>query len=200
VAVNADDHFRLALEWSMPELQSAYNILGLTCESGTSSDAAFLTSAASWVTTAFATVQGIIHNQVDIEAGIINQVTWSGTEWVVSRLIGTILPTFTATDANDMLPHAVAGVITFPTATPRKWGRVFVPGLSEVQQADSLLIAGAATALANLGTALMTAFTPGSASCRYAVLGKGGNVDLPTALQVNGLVGSQDRRKPGVGI
>ena len=99
-----------------------------------------------------------------------------------------------------MLPHATAAVITLPTATPKKFGRVFVPGLTESNQNDSLLTAGAASALSNLAGALLTPFTAAGASFSYKVIGKGGNVDTPTGFAVNGVLGSRRSRKPGVGI
>lgn len=200
MSIDAGDLFRIAQHITMPEQVDAYNVLGVRCESGTCTEAEFLTAAATWVTGLYANLQGVIHNQVDLAEGTLNQVVWSVDAWVVDRLIGTILPSFTPTDANDMLPHAVAGVISFPTDIPRKFGRVFIPGLSEVQQADSLLVSGAATALANFATALRTAFTAGSASFLYRVLGQGGLFDDTTGFSVNGLVGSQRKRKPGVGI
>lgn len=200
MSIDSGDTLRLALNWTMPEQVDAYNILGLRCISGTCTEAEFLTACASWVNTAYQTLQSVIHNQVDLAAGTISEVTWSGTEWVVARLIGTILPTFAATNANQMLPHACSGVVVFPTATPKKRGRVNIPGLTEEAQSDSLLTAGTATALGNFATALRTSFNPGTAVMRYNVLGKGGVASTSEGFDVNGIIGSQRRRKPGVGI
>jgi hypothetical protein len=200
MTVQAGDIMRAAVNWVMPEQVDAYNVLGLVCYQGTCSDSDFLTSCATWMTSAYSALQGVIHNQVDIATARITQVTWSGTEWIVTRVIGTIFPTFAATDANDMLPHAVAGVVTFPTAIPTRRGRIFVPGLSEVQQADSLLVAGAATALGNFAGLIRTAFHPTGGDVSYYVLGKGGTASVSTGFQVNGLTGTQRKRKPGIGI
>lgn len=194
------DKLRLALEFEMPEEQKAMNILGLSMTSGTATDAQFLTAAATFITTCYATLQGVIHNQVDINDGIINTVVWSGTAWVVDRLIGTILPTFSPTDAADMLPHACAAVVTMPTILPKKRGRIFLPGFSEVQQSDSLWVAGAATAMANFATAIRAGFTAGTGLVQYVVLGKAGGSNGTTGFDVGGVVGSQRRRKPGIGM
>lgn len=200
VAIEAGDIFRLAQHITMPEQVDAFNVLGIRCESGTCTEAEMLTAAATWVTGLYANLQAVMSDQVDLAEGTLNEVIWSVDQWVVNRLIGTILPAFTATGVSDMLPHAVAGVVSFPTDIPRKFGRVFIPGLTENEQGDSLLSAGAATALGLFAADLRTAFTAGTASFLYRVLGKAGLFDDTTGFSVNGILGSQRKRKPGVGI
>ena len=198
--IEAGNLMRLVLTWDMPEEQTAQNVLGLGMTGGECTDAQLLTAAATWVSNAFATVQGIVHDQVDLVDADVSKVIWSGASWVTDRVIGSFIPTFAATDATQMLPHAVAGVITFPTIVPKKRGRVFVPGLSEGQQSDSLLVSGASTALGNLAVALRTGFSAGTGTVLYTILGILGQSHVSTGFRVNGLTGTQRRRKPGVGV
>lgn len=200
MTVSADEKFRAVISFDMPESQVAQIVLGLLCVSGTCTDAQLLTAAATWIQTAFDYLDGIVHDQVAITDCVISEVAWNVTYWEVQRLVGTCFPTFVPTNADEMLPHACSAVVTMPTIKPKKRGRINVPGLAEDQQSDSLLISGAATALANFGNAIKTAFAPGSASMLYSVLGKAGTVNGADSVAVNGVVGSQRRRKPGVGI
>lgn len=198
--IDTGDVMRLVLDWAMPEQTKANTVLALYNFTGECTDAEMLTALAAWVNTAFSTLQTVVSDQVDLDSGILSKVVWSGVEWITDRYIGTILPTFTATDNADMLPHASAAVVTFPTLKPKKRGRVFLPGFSEAQQGESVMAAGAATAMANFATALLTPFSPGTAGVYYSVIGLLGQTHIPTGFDVNGLIGSQRRRKPGVGI
>ena len=198
--IEAGTIIRCAMEWSMPEEVEAYNVWAMQCSTGEATDAQLLTALASWVQNGWATVQGIIKSTVDIQEVTVNKIIWSGTEWIVDRYIGLIFPTFAATNVNDLLPHATAAVLQFPTAVPKKRGRMFVPGLTEDQQAGSLLTGGAITALTNLATAVRSTLVAGTAQIFYTVVGKGGQSDYSTSSITNGTLGSQRKRKPGVGI
>lgn len=200
MTISSGETFRAVVTLDMPESQIAQIVLGLLCESGSCTDAQLLTAAATWLQSAFDRLDTIVHDQVDIQDCVISEVAWSVTYWEVQRLIGTCFPTFAPTNTGEMLPHACSAVITMPTVKPKKRGRINIPGLAEDQQSDSLLVVGAATALANFGNDIKTAFAPGSASMLYVILGQGGTVNGADSVAVNGIIGSQRRRKPGVGI
>lgn len=200
MTIAADDVIRVAVEYDMPESQKAFNVLGMKCISGTCTDLELLTALATYVNGAWATLAGSIHNQVELASCRVTKMSWQTTEWVVSAVLGSFIPSFTPTDANDMLPHAVSGVIVMPTVKPTSRGRINIPGIGEDRQADSLLTSAGATALANFAVAIRTAIAPGTASLYYAVLGNDGTARTSTSADVNGILGSQRRRKPGVGI
>ena len=200
MTVLANDVFELALHYVMPEDVDAYNILRFFNLSGTATDAQLLVTMAAFVTTAYTTLLGIMSNQVDVADGVLNKIVWTGVKWEVNALVGTILPALTGTDGTDMLPHQCTGLVTFPTLLPRKFGKIHVAGITEANQSDSLLTGGAATALGNFATAMLAAQNPGTAAVYYTISGKGGTSHFPQGFFVRGLMGSQDRRKPGVGI
>lgn len=200
MTVSSGDIFRAALKYSMPDTQTAYNVLGFMCTAGSCTDTELLTALDSLLVTALAYIAGNIFSGVDVDEARVTGMVWTAGEWVVDRLVGSIVPTFTPTDANHMLPHAVAGVITLPTAHPRRRGRVFIPGLTENQQVASDLEPGAVTSLTSFASALTTVMTPGSANVSYHVLGSDGLARPATTYVVNSLVGSQRKRKPGIGV
>lgn len=197
---SSGDHFRAIVGWTMPEQVDAANVLAFKMVSGTCTDSEFQTALAAYLTTAYGYLQGVVHNNVDIAEVKVVEVTWSVASWITTRLVGTISPSFTSTDSGEMLPHACSGVIVMPTSVPKRRGRVNIPGLTEAQQSDSLWVSGCATAMANFGAALRTGFSPGAGSANYYVLGNDGTSSYPGVASVNGLVGSQRSRKPGVGI
>ena len=199
MTISAGDVVRAAVRFSMPESAEAYNVLHFLCTSGTCDDSDLLTALDTWITALYDKVKGIIHNGVTVEDVDVVKVAWDTDHWETVALIGNILISLAGTDANDMLPHAVAAVATLPTIKPKRRGRVFVPGLTEVQQSDSLLVAGAATAMGLFAAWLRTLITSSGASLYYTVAGKGGTTNLSTGYDINGIVGSQRRRKLGVG-
>lgn len=200
MTITTNDVLRIALHFVAPEQVDAYNIIGLKCVSGTCTETQLQGAVAAWLSTAYVFMQGNIHDQVDLAEGRIAKMTWSGTEWITSAIIGTVLPNFTATNADDMLPHAVAPYVTFDTEAPTRKGKIKLLGFGEDQQADSILSGAAATAIANFANAIRTSISAGSASLVYAILGDDGVARETTAATVRGIVGSQRQRKPGVGI
>lgn len=200
MAVGTGDTFRVAVKYSLPEVVTAYNILALVCTAGSATDAELLTAIDSWLVTAYAYLQTTLRATLDIDEARVTKVVWDVSEWVTQQVLGTVYPTFTATNANHMLPHASAGVVTLPTIDPVRKGKIFVPGICEDQQEQSVIDSGAVTALGNFANAIRTVLLPGTATVWYCVLGDDGNYRLSQAALVGGYLGSQRRRKPGVGI
>ena len=198
--VTAGEVLQVALDMPMPEQVNAFNVLRFLCESGSATDAEILTAIGSWITAAYTSLLTAMSDQVDVSNGRVAKIAWSGTEWITNQIVGTILPGLTGTRTEDMLPHAVAACITFPTDKPQSRGRVFLPGFTENLQDNSLWIASAATTMGNFATLLRTAIYAGSATLRYAIAGNDGVARVTSGFSVNGITGSQRRRKPGVGI
>lgn len=200
MTVSAGDIFRVVVGYEMPEEQLAANVIGLLVASGTCTDAQLLAAVATFIGTVYQTVQGAISVNVDLAETRLVKMLWSGTEWITSAVIGSFTPTFTSTDVADMLPHAVSPTATFPTADPKRKGKVKLAGFTELQQDESMLETGAITALVNFATALRAGFAAGSAVVGYAVLGDDGTARPSTGYIIRNVMGSQRSRKPGVGI
>lgn len=139
---------------------------------------------------------------VQLDRAEYNVKQWNGSIWETVRNLGESIPGVTFTNANDMLPHATAPYITARTAIPKTRGRKFIPGFAETEQADSILISTALSALSAFAIDYLSNIDVG-----------GGNLLIPVVLatvdglarnlvssQVSDVVGTQRRRKPGVGI
>lgn len=194
------DIYRLAVEFGMPGTQLAYNIFDVYQLSGSCTDAELLTAAASFMTDCYAELVGIVHSNVDLNECRVNKMVWSGTAWIVDRLVGTIFPTFVPIDANDMLPHACAPVVLFPTGFPRRVGKKYIAGTCEDGQDESTLTAGVLSALSDFALEIFDGFTAGTASFIYGILPDTGSFLSPTTAQFPAIMSSQRRRKPGVGV
>ncbi|MCK5292871.1 MAG: hypothetical protein KAR39_12750 [Thermoplasmata archaeon] len=200
MTVVSGDIFRVAQHITMPEQVDAYNVIALLCTTGTCTDEQLLTNLEAWISTLYVNLQAEIHDQVDLAEGRVARMEWQTTEWIVTEIIGTILPTFVAANADEMLPHAVSPYVTMDTAAPTRKGKVKLLGFSEDMQSDSILVGGAAGHMADFITDLRTALSASSALLSYCVLGDDGTPRLSTAGTVRGIVGSQRQRRPGIGI
>ena len=118
--------------------------------------------------------------------------------------VGTDTWTDSFASADDMLPHGVAAIAHAKTIDPDTQATKYLPGWGEGSCVESDLSAGAQTAIANFcgvwtapfgGTATGGDFSPGVWSTVGVVFKL-----FNEAFVVNGVVGYQRRRKPGVGI
>jgi len=196
----AGDLYRTAVHFTMPEQVDAYNVLAWQIVSGICPEAGLMAFLGSALAGVYDCIAALIVEPVDIVDAEVTQVKWYEGKWLVEKLLGKVFPAFAAANLSDMLPHAVSAVLSMLTTKAKCRGRVFVPGLGEDMQEDSLLNQEAATALAVMGGTLLTPFSYEDAVIRYVILRHDGTVAIPSAARVGGIVGSQRKRKPGVGI
>jgi len=133
----------------------------------------------------------------------VNQITWDAetTEWMVERLIGTCLPSYTHSSAADPWPNQIAAVLVGNTDRPKSRGRKFLPGFVEDAGDGGDLISAAVTAMGvALNHYIADETVDGSSVLSPGVIRDGVDKFLEfTDGVVNSVVGTQRRRKPGVG-
>jgi len=152
----------------------------------------FLTPIAGWIPVTVTNEQGDVS---EMEWDAVNSV------WETTRLVGLFEQAVTFTSVAELLPFQSAPVIVGNTARPKSRGRKFIPGFTENAQVATELISGALT---NLGTSLNVYLADESISAgNELIVGVASTVTgtfLPfTDGAVNSLLGTQRRRKPGVG-
>lgn len=194
------DIFETSVKMDMPGGWKAFNIFAHHLTDGDATDAQVLTALQTLVTAAYGYIQAEISDQVTMNLSPVNKVIWSGAGWVVDRIVGTILPTNSFTNTSDMLPHAVCGLVQFPTTAPRVVGKKFVSGFGEDRQDESDLTPQAAAALLQFANQILTPTAAGNGFLRYRILRKDGTLIGSTVAHIATVVSSQKRRKPGVGI
>lgn len=121
--------------------------------------------------------------------------------WEVFRLLGLFLPTLTPGNESEGLPNQSSAFVTFNTARPRSRGRKFLYPFGETTQDATILTGGAladvtdyaAVALNDITLSPLNTLIPG-------IVRVGFEVYLPyTVAIVTDILGTQRRRRPGVG-
>ena len=122
-------------------------------------------------------------------------------EWRVVENIGTFTPTFTPINGGDGIPYMSAPYVTFKTARPRSVGKKFLFPFAEDQQDETILVAGATTQMAAYAAAMLTATeVGGDVTLTMGITRTGVQTFLNFLVAVvNDVIGSQRRRRPGVG-
>lgn len=118
--------------------------------------------------------------------------------------VGSDTWSVTFTNASEMLPHGIAAVVHAKTIDPDVQGTKFVPGLGEATQDESDLSAGILGDLADFADEWVTPFVGLATGGDFAPVVWSVVATTPKLMSgdivVNGQVGYQRRRKPGVGI
>lgn len=150
-----------------------------------------------------AAVQAYIDADITLNPTPVQIVDWDATEdaWVIDRNIGTATCTESFSSTVDPLPNQCAPVMVANTARPKSRGRKFFPGFDDNSASGSDMAAAVLTAL---GTALAHYLADetisGADVLSPGVIRAGVNAFLDfTTGQVNSVIGTQRRRKPGVG-
>lgn len=131
-------------------------------------------------------------------------VTWDETEeiWEVTKNLGNASPSVTFTGTTDPAPNQIAPVLVANTNRPKTRGRKFIIGFDEGSMAGSELTSSAMTGLGNALNHYLADET--IAAGDDLIVGVPSTVDgvfRPfTDGVANDIVGTQRRRKPGIGI
>ncbi len=127
-----------------------------------------------------------------------NEIT---DQWEIVENIGTFTLTFVPAGAADTIPYQGAPYVIFKTDRPRTVGKKFLFPFIETMQANTILEAGAVTAMVAYGVQVLTAITlggNGELTCGVPRTGVESWWNFLVAV-VGDVIGSQKRRRPGVG-
>lgn len=197
---SAGEIYQLAQRFDTVSAGDMYNVYDFFVSEGSATDTQLLATLELFVEDAYTNLLGSIHQTVTLQEGKVNQMLWSGTEWIVSRYVGQILPTLAFTGSTEALPHATSALVQFLTTTPRVVGKKYLPVFNEEQQNGSFLIAGALSAMLAYAVDVRLPWSAGTALLHYCIRRKQGDIALPYGYQANGTISSQKKRKPGVGV
>lgn len=133
---------------------------------------------------------------------IVHEWEWDVEEgWQTGRFVGVRVISVTFTGTLQMLPHAVAAVITAFTEAVKRRSRKSVAGMTEDTQQDSIWSGTALTALALAAIQwLSNLVILGSDQLEPGLGGSDGGWWPFLSALVSAIAGSQRQRKPGIGI
>lgn len=122
-------------------------------------------------------------------------------EWRVVENIGTFTLDWTPTNANEGLPYQAAPYIVFKTQRPRSVGKKYLFPFAEDQQNETILVGAAVTAMVALGVDVLSGKeVGGDVTLTFGIVRTGIQTWLNFLVAVvNDVIGSQKRRRPGVG-
>jgi hypothetical protein len=167
------------------------------------SDAGHVTAITAAMNQIYDTLLSQVKSDVTEQLSSVDRIAWNEItdQWEVVENIGTFTLTFTPIGSEDALPYMSAPFVVFKTGRPRTVGKKFLFPFIETQQADTTLVAGAVTAMVAYGVQVLfpravsgdvtlTMGVPRTATDQW--------FNFLVAV-VNDVIGSQKRRRPGVG-
>lgn len=149
----------------------------------------------------YGTLTSQVKNNVVSKLCFVDQIAWTIDEWKVVKNIGVFTPTFTPTPVEDSLPFQSSPFVIFKTTRPKSVGKKFLFPFTELMQANSILVAGAVTAMVAYGVQVLSDLALGGDATMIPGIVRTG-VDQWLSFQVavvNDVLGTQRRRRPGVG-
>jgi len=167
----------------------------------TITNATLTTTIKARIEAMYATIAGQTKSDTVEQLSFVDKIEWSGTQWLVTENVGTFTPVFTPTQVGDALPYNCAPFIVFKTSRPKTVGRKFLFPFDEAWQANSILVGGALTAMAAFGALAITSLPLGGANAMTPGVVRTGTAEF-FAFQVavvNDVIGTQRKRRPGVG-
>lgn len=166
-------------------------------------DSAVLAAIATYLGNLLDSVDQYITDTLTINPCEVDEVQWNATEeqWETVRTLGNTTPSVTFTDTTGHLPLQIAPVLIANTLRPKTRGRKFLPGFCEDTTTGSGLETAVMTALGlalNNYLADETVVGANVLSPGVPSVVTGTFWDFTDGL-VDSVVGTQRRRKPGVG-
>lgn len=167
------------------------------------SDAAHVVEIGSWMAAIYATIVAQVKDDVVEQLSFVDRIEFNEItdQWAVVENIGTFTPGFTPTGNGESIPYMSAPYVLFKTDRPRTVGKKFLFPYIESQQAETILGAAAVTAMVAFGAAVLAGrVIGGDVTMTMGVVRTGVQSYFNFLVAVvNDIIGSQRRRRPGVG-
>ena len=164
-------------------------------------DAAIVSSMADQFELMYDALAPLVKTNVVEDLSFVDEVQFIEGQWQVTENIGTFTIAWNPTEGTDALPNQCSPFVIFKTARPKTVGRKFLFPLTEASQAGSFLTPGAVLAIVAYADEVLTP-VPLQAlnTMQPGVVRTGVDLFLPTSIAVvTNVIGTQRRRRPGVG-
>lgn len=167
------------------------------------SDAAHLSAIELHVEAMYAELEGQVTNDVTPQLCFVDRIEFNEIldEWRVVENIGTFTPAFSPGNVNDAIPYQGAPYLVFKTQRPKSVGKKYMFPVGEDQQADTILTGPAIAELVAFGALVLSSIVVGGdVTLTFGIVRTGIQTWLNFLVAVvNDIIGSQKRRRPGVG-
>lgn len=204
MAVLDGDILRISVNFELGDGTQYQNIYHMIRD-GTDahSDATHITAIKTKIDAMYATIIAQTRNDVVEQLSFVDRIEFNEItdKWEVVENIGTFTPAFNPANVGEGLPYQSAPYIIFKTQRPKSVGKKFLFPFGEDQQDETILVAGAVTAMVAFGVSVLNALVVGGdATLTMGIVRTGIQTWLSFLVAVvNDVIGSQKRRRPGVG-
>jgi hypothetical protein len=204
VAIPDGTYVQGTAEFELADGTIAQNVFHFLCDfTSDQSGSSVVAAVVSYIEDIYNDVATYLSDGFTVNLTPVHSVVWDEetANWVIHALIGSALPSITHTNTDDPFPNQIAPVLVANTGRPKTRGRKFLMGFVETAALGGDLVTAAVTALSSaLGDYLADETVSGDSLLSPGVLRDGVEVfEQFTDGEVNTVVGTQRRRKPGIG-
>lgn len=202
MSVEDGDVLRTTANFTLPDGTQYQNVYHHIADFVASfGDSTIVTAIDTWLGNIYANLLARVNSGTTIQVCNVDKVAWDGTEWAVIANVGSTVPSFSPTGSGDICPNQVSPFVVFKTQRPRSVGRKFLFPALETDQNQGILVSALTTALVAYAAGVMVDINMAPLSDLVAGIPRTAvDVFYPFLLAiVTDLVGTQRRRRPGVG-
>jgi hypothetical protein len=198
------DILKLTMEVTLNDGTIAQNVFYFECEfAAGQADGTVLNTLETWIETAYTNLTDELVSTITQNLCTVQEIEWNATEsaWEVTRLVGYFTPTITFGNSGEALPNQASAFATYQTARPKSRGRKFLFPFGETTQNGTYLISTALNAMADFADDTLLDATIGPLNDMVPGVPRIGvaNFLQYTGAVVTNVLGTQRRRRPGVG-
>lgn len=167
------------------------------------SDANVLNAIKTWVETLYAYIASHIPSTTNLRDGTVDVIGWNPTAgiWEVTQNVGVYSPLDTFSGAVQELPNQCAPFVIGNTSRPRSKGRIFFPPVSENDQDGGILSAACLANMASTAAQYISDQPIGADTLISGIVREAFNQWLAfQTVAFDDLIGTQRRRRPGIGM
>jgi hypothetical protein len=202
--VNDGEYVEGRVEFELADGTIAQNVFHFVADFlSEESNSAVTNAVIGYIEDIYGAIATYLSDGFTVNLSKVSKITWDSDvqKWVTELLLGTGLPTITHTNTDDPFPNQIAPVLVANTNRPKTRGRKFLMGCVETMAQGGDLVTAAVTAMTNaLNHYIADETVSGSNNLDPGVLREGVEEFRHfTNGEVNSIVGTQRRRKPGVG-
>lgn len=205
MSVSDGDILKIIFEVALNDGTIAQNVYYLLAElAAPQADLSVTNAIETWLETAYGELTAELLSSMTQNLCTVQKIIWdAGNElWVVDALVGYFTPTITFNNSTDGLPNQSSAFASFTTYHPGHYGRKFMPPFGEDQQDGTYLESTALADMADYADDILDGIYLGPLNNLYAgiVRAAAGDFYKFAGAVVTNVLGSQRRRRPGVGI
>ena len=167
------------------------------------SDAVHVSAIQVKIEAMYNTIVAHVRNDVVEQLSFVDRIEFNEItdQWEVVENIGTFTPAFNPANVGEGLPYQSAPFLVFKTQRPKSVGKKFLFPFGETSQDETILTGAAVAAMVAFGVSVLNALVVGGdATLTMGIVRTGIQTWLNFLVAVvNDVIGSQKRRRPGVG-